>query len=361
MMICNVVGARPNYMKMAPIVLELKARGLPQVLLHTGQHYDDNMSAVFFTELGMPEPDVHLGVGSGTHTRQTAAIMIAFEEACRTHRPDLIIVGGDVNSTLAVALVGAKLLIPVAHVESGLRSFDRTMPEEINRILTDHVAELLFVTERSGMENLAREGIEARKVHFVGNCMVDTLLKHVSTAVARQPWRDFDLAPAGYAVLTLHRPSNVDDPASLAGLLRAVNEVSRRLPVVFPAHPRTRQRLTDGRMSVAAGVRVCDPLPYLAFLGLMARAKCIMTDSGGIQEEATALDVPCLTLRTTTERPVTLTEGSNRLVGTAPDAIQSAVDDVLAGRWTSGRRPPLWDGLAAARTVDVLEVWARGG
>jgi UDP-N-acetylglucosamine 2-epimerase (non-hydrolysing) len=358
--ICNVVGARPNFMKMAPIVLELIGRGLDQVLVHTGQHYDANMSDVFFEELGMPRPDVHLGVGSDTHARQTAAVMVGIETVCKEHKPGLLVVAGDVNSTVAASLVATKLGIPVAHVEAGLRSGDRTMPEEINRVVTDHISDLLFASEPSGVENLRREGVPAGWVHLVGNCMVDTLLKHVDAAVARAPWEAMEAEPGGYALLTLHRPSNVDEDAPLRALMGVLGRVAGRLPVLFPVHPRTRARIAASGIAPPAGLRLTEPLPYLSFLGLMARARLVLTDSGGIQEETTALGVPCLTLRENTERPVTVTSGTNRLVGSDPAKIEAAVEEILGGRWPAGRRPETWDGHAARRIVDVITAWRPG-
>jgi len=358
-MIWCVVGARPNFTKIAPVFLELRRRGLDHSLIHTGQHYDANMSRVFFDELGLPEPDRDLGVGSDTHARQTARIMTALEELCQQRRPDLIVVGGDVNSTLASALVAGKELIPLAHVEAGLRSFDRTMPEEINRIVTDHLSDFLFTTEESGNRNLEREGMLPERVHFVGNCMVDTLLRHVDAAVRAKPWEGFGVGPGQYALLTLHRPSNVDEQETLTHLLGVINEVSRRLPVLFPVHPRTRQHLLQWKAMVAPGLKLLEPLPYLVFLGLMARASFVLTDSGGIQEETTALQVPCLTLRRNTERPITLTAGTNRLVGTDSQKIIQAVEEISGHRWTSGKVPPLWDGKAGERIVDILERWIR--
>lgn len=352
--ICNVVGARPNFMKMAPVVLELMARGFDQLLVHTGQHYDANMSDVFFDELGMPRPDVHLGVGSDSHARQTAAVMVGFEAVCREHNPDLVVVAGDVNSTVAASLVATKLHIAVAHVEAGLRSGDRTMPEEINRVVTDHISDLLFASEPSGVENLRREGIPDHRIHLVGNCMVDTLLKHVDAATALAPWEQQGVAPGEYALLTLHRPSNVDDNGPLQALLEVLGRVAGRVPILFPVHPRTRARMAAAGIEPPPGMRLTEPLPYLAFLGLMAKARLVLTDSGGIQEETTALAVPCLTLRENTERPITVTGGTNRLVGNDPAAIESSVSEILAGRWPTGRRPDTWDGHAARRIVDVI-------
>jgi len=351
--ILSVVGARPNFMKMAPVVEQILQRGIPHLFVHTGQHYDENMSRVFFDQLGMPRPDVDLEVGSDTHARQTARIMTAFEEVCREHRPDIVLVGGDVNSTAAVALVSAKEGIALGHVESGLRSFDRSMPEEINRVVTDHLSTYLFTTEESADANLAREGIAPERVHRVGNCMVDTLLKHVRTAVERAPWTGLGLDPAAYALLTLHRPSNVDDDAALASVMQAISSVSSRIPILFPVHPRTRRRLESGGIPIGNGIRLCEPLPYLAFLGLMAKSRFVLTDSGGIQEETTALGVPCLTLRRNTERPVTVTHGTNRLA-TTPEEIQAGADEILAGHWRTGESVPLWDGRASERIVDVL-------
>lgn len=364
MLVLCVVGARPNFMKMSPVVSELARRGIPHLLVHTGQHYDARMSQVFFDELGMPAPEVDLGVGSDSHARQTARIMVLFEELCLERKPTLILVAGDVNSTIAASLVAAKLGIAVGHVEAGLRSFDRTMPEEVNRVLTDHLSDLLFTTEESGNENLRREGIGEDKIRFVGNCMVDTLDRHAARAVAAAPWEKLGFEPGSYSLLTLHRPSNVDDDATLRPILEAVREVSRRLPVLFPVHPRTAQRIDGLGLQEDDSLRLLEPLPYLAFLGLMARARLVLTDSGGIQEETTALGVPCLTLRWNTERPVTLTAGTNRLVGNDPEAIRRAADEILAGSAAglatgAPARPPLWDGRAAERIVDAIESTAR--
>jgi UDP-N-acetylglucosamine 2-epimerase (non-hydrolysing) len=355
-MICTVVGARPNFIKMAPVVLELRRRGLAQVFVHTGQHYDEHMSAVFFDDLGMPQPDVHLGVGSGSHAEQTARILLAFEGVCRVHQPALIVVAGDVNSTLACALAAAKLFIPVAHVEAGLRSFDRSMPEEINRVLTDHLSDLLFTTEPSGQTNLWREGIAEDKIHFVGNTMIDSLRAHLETALHREPWRKFHLQPGHYGVVTFHRPANVDDAVMRYELAGALREIGLRLPLVFPVHPRTLAK-GGGVWAGIAGLIPVEPLGYLDFLGLTARAQVVITDSGGIQEETTALGVRCVTVRPNTERPVTLTQGTNQLVPPETRAIVAAVTQPIE-RATS--IPELWDGHAAARVVDVLEGWLKG-
>lgn len=355
MLVCNVVGARSNFMKVAPVVLEMKRRGMPCLLVHTGQHFDKLMSDEFLNRLGLPKPEISLGAGSDGHVRQTARIMIAFEEICEQHRPDLVVVGGDVNSTLAVALVAAKKQIPLAHVEAGLRSFDRSTPEEINRVATDHLAKLLFTTEESANDNLRREGILEEQIYFVGNCIADTLLKHVDMAVKRLPWRDFGMTPGGYALLTLQHPSNVDDLAMLRSLMETINEVSGNLPIIFPVHPRTRSRLAWWKIQVARSVFLFEPFSYLSFLGLMARARCVLTDSGGIQEGATVLNVPCLTLRLNTERPITVTSGTNHLVGTDPQKIRERFGEVLAGSLPSAKGPPLWDGQAGRRIVDIIE------
>ncbi|NQT89895.1 MAG: UDP-N-acetylglucosamine 2-epimerase (non-hydrolyzing) [Candidatus Omnitrophica bacterium] len=358
MLICNVVGARPNFMKMSPVIDAVKKKGFGQFLVHTGQHYDDNMSKVFFKELGLPKPDVHLGVGSDTHARQVGRIMIAFEDACLKKKPDLVVVGGDVNSTLGAALVAAKLHIPLAHVEAGLRSFDRTMPEEINRIVADQLSTLLFTTEKSGNENLEREGVAKERIHFVGNCMVDTLLRYLDKATGLCPWKKYGVEPGGYAVLTLHRPINVDSPKALKLILDIINKVSHDLPVIFSVHPRTKQHLMEQKIETSRSVQICEPLPYYEFIGLMAKARCILTDSGGIQEEATVVKVPCLTLRENTERPVTVSSGTNRVVGTDSKVICEAIDAILAGKWQAGRRPPLWDGKSGLRIADAIEAWA---
>lgn len=359
MLICCVVGARPNMMKIAPIVRELGKRGIPNLLVHTGQHYDKNMSEVFFEELGLPEPEVYLGVGSDTPARQIARIMMGIEDICRERAPTLVVVGGDVNSTLAAALAAAKAQIPVAHVEAGLRSFDRTMPEEINRLLVDQLSDLLFTTEESANRNLRREGFSERQILFVGNCMVDTLLRLLDLAISAQPWESWGLTPRGYALLTLHRPSNVDNPLTLQSIMDTVNGISEIVPVVFPVHPRTQRQIQRGEIRIAPTVRRIPPLPYLSFVGLMAMAKLVLTDSGGVQEETTVLNVPCLTLRWNTERPVTLQHGTNCLVGTSKARILAAVDKVLDGQWVRAERPPLWDGHAGERIVEHLQRWAE--
>ena len=346
-------------MKIAPISKALRARvgRFHSEIVHTGQHYDEEMSKVFFEELSIPRPDVDLNVGSASHARQTAAIMEAFEPVLLEKQPHLVVVVGDVNSTIACALVAVKLGVRVAHVEAGLRSFDRTMPEEVNRVLTDQLSDLLFTTERVAGDNLNREGVAAAKIHFVGNVMIDTLLAHRDRArKLRVPEQRRLEGP--YGVLTLHRPSNVDDADTLERLMNAVARISSDVPIVFPVHPRTKPVLE--RSGVAAGLlrrgrlQVTEPLSYLEFLGLMDRATVVLTDSGGMQEETTVLGVPCLTLRENTERPVTVTDGTNRIVGTDPDRIVAGWLQVQAGRH-DGRVPELWDGHAAERIVDLLE------
>ena len=342
-----VVGARPNYMKAAPILRALAALGQPARLVHTGQHYDFALDGRFFDELQMPKPEVNLEVGSGSHAVQTAEIMRRFEPVLRETRPRCVVVVGDVNSTLACALVAAKEGVEVAHVEAGLRSQDRTMPEEINRILTDQLADLHFVTERSAAANLAREGIDAARVHFTGNVMIDTLLACLPRAVPPEA----ALRARGYALLTMHRPSNVDDPDVLRRLLGAMAQVAERLPVVFPVQPRAAARI--GALP-AGQLQLRPPAGYFAMLGLMREAKLVLTDSGGIQEETTALGVPCLTLRENTERPVTVEQGTNTLVGSDPVRILRAVDEVLRTGGKRGARPELWDGHAGERIAAVL-------
>lgn len=353
-------------MKIAPIVAELRrADGeFKSTLVHTGQHYDDSLSRVFFEELGIPRPDVNLEVGSGTHAQQTAAVMAAFEPVLAAHRPDLLIVVGDVNSTLACALVASKLGVPVAHVEAGLRSFDRSMPEEINRVLTDQISDLLFTTEAGAEANLRREGIDPAKVHFVGNVMIDTLMAHRERAIARDVPRQLGLARREYGLLTLHRPSNVDDDSTFDRLFEGIAAVAGDVPLVFPVHPRTRPAIARSARAdalVRAGaLRPVDPLGYIEFLGLMEASRVVLTDSGGVQEETTILGIPCLTLRDNTERPVTISDGTNRLVGRDParivDAWRRVADDP-----PQARVPPLWDGGAARRIVDVLLSRRRGG
>jgi UDP-N-acetylglucosamine 2-epimerase (non-hydrolysing) len=359
--ILHVVGARPNFMKIAPVLDACGRRpGLASTLVHTGQHYDEKMSRLFFEELGIPRPDVDLEVGSGSQAAQTALILQRIEPLLVERRPDLVLVVGDVNSTVACGLAAVKLGIPLAHVEAGLRSFDRSMPEEINRLVTDAISDLLFVTEQSGMDNLAREGVAAGKVHFVGNVMIDTLLKHRASAARSDVVRRLGLEPGAYAVLTLHRPANVDDPATFSRLLEPIAELSRDLPVVFPVHPRSRAALASATsVTKTADLRPIEPLGYLDFLKLTSDARIVLTDSGGIQEETTILGVPCVTLRDNTERPVTITHGTNVLAGTKPEGIREAIGRALARAGAPVAPPPLWDGKAAERIADVLEGYGR--
>jgi UDP-N-acetylglucosamine 2-epimerase (non-hydrolysing) len=351
-----VAGARPNFMKVAPLLHEIERRGtLEAFLVHTGQHYDAAMSDGFFRDLGIRKPDANLEVGSASHAVQTAEVMRRFEPVVDRVQPSCVVVVGDVNSTLACSLVAAKKGVPVVHVEAGLRSFDRAMPEEINRLLTDAVSHWLFVSEPSGERNLRAEGVDPKQIHFVGNVMIDTLRAQLERARTLDTLGRLGLAPRGYAVLTLHRPSNVDDPAKLGALFDVLEEIHARLPVVFPVHPRTAETIRTKLGGRALALRTTEPLGYLDFLRLTADARLVLTDSGGIQEETTALCVPCLTLRDNTERPVTVEQGTNRIVGNDPHAIRSEVAKILDGEPRGGRVPELWDGRAAARIVDVLE------
>jgi len=356
MRLIQVVGARPNFMKIAPLWRAIAKRGFAtQKLVHTGQHYDAAMSDVFFADLAMPAPDVFLGVGSGSHGEQTAAVLVEMEKLLERERPDLLIVAGDVNSTLASALAAVKLGIPVAHVEAGLRSGDRTMPEEINRLLTDQVGDLLFTPSPDADAHLAREGIPPEKIHLVGNAMIDSLLEHLEAARRSDVLARLGLKPREYALLTLHRPSNVDDREHLEPLLRAVGELAALKPVLFPAHPRTRKRMAELGIDAPAGLRLMEPLGYLEFLALTDSAAAVLTDSGGLQEETTVLGVPCLTLRENTERPITIEQGTNLLVGLNPDRIVEEGRKALRGEGKRGRVPELWDGKAAARMAKVIE------
>lgn len=379
MKIVLVAGARPNFMKIAPLMAAFGARPeISPVLVHTGQHYDRVMSDLFFRELGIPEPDVNLGVGSASHAVQTAEIMRTFEPVVEAEKPDAVLVVGDVNSTIACGLVAVKMGAKLIHVEAGLRSFDRTMPEEINRLLTDAISDLLFCSEPSGVENLRREGVPEGKIHFVGNVMIDTLLMNRGKAEGSGILETLGVdGGQPYAVVTLHRPSNVDDPALLGRIMAALDEVGREMRVVFPVHPRTRAMLGNGRGSLNAafctqeagkavggqncnketpsGLTLIDPLGYLDFLKLIAHARVVLTDSGGIQEETTILGTPCLTLRDNTERPVTVEMGTNRLVGSDPGRILAAWREVIAEAGCQRPvQPPLWDGRAAQRIADIL-------
>lgn len=357
-----VAGARPNFVKVAPILraLEARAPSIDRRLVHTGQHYDAGMSDVFFEQLGIPAPHVHLNVGSGTHGAQTARVLAAFEEylLAGAPRPRGVVVVGDVNSTLACALAGVKLLIPVAHVEAGLRSFDRTMPEEINRLATDAIADLLLTSEPSGEANLRHEGIPGERIHFVGNVMIDSLVRELPAARALGTPASRGLTPGRFALVTLHRPSNVDGAERLDRLVGFLERMAARIPTVFPAHPRTRASLERfglmDRVGAARGLALLDPLGYRENLGLMADAALVVTDSGGMQEETTYLGVPCLTLRPGTERPVTATEGTNTIVGEDLGRAEELVNEILAGRYKKGGAVHGWDGRAAERVADVL-------
>ena len=365
-----VVGARPNFMKIAPVIRAMKSHSVPVPvrLLHTGQHYDPQMNSQYFEALGIPNPDINLNVGSASHAVQTAEIMRRFEPVLDRERPAAVLVVGDVNSTLACSLVAIKKSVAVIHVEAGLRSFDRTMPEEINRVLTDQISDLLFITEKSARENLLREGIPESRIHFVGNVMIDTLRYNLKRAVpAAQTLSQYgapaDWAQKGFAVLTLHRPSNVDDTGTLRSLLGAIREVGQRLPVVFPMHPRTRANIEQrglGSVLEPQSILHVPPLGYLEMVGLMQAARLVLTDSGGIQEETTALGVPCVTLRENTERPITVDEGTNTVVGQKPSRILSVVDDILRTGGKAGRTPDLWDGRASQRIAAVLREWLDG-
>lgn len=350
MKIVHVVGARPNFMKLAPVFGALRNRpNISQTLVHTGQHYDVKMSDVFFQQLGIPAPDVNLAVGSGSHAKQTADIMVRFEAAVLECKPDLVLVYGDVNSTVAATLVCAKLGVRVGHVEAGLRSFDRTMPEEINRLVTDQLADILFTPSEDGDENLRKEGITAEKICRVGNVMIDSLVRLLPEA-RKIPQNGL---PARFALVTLHRPANVDDGATLKGILESLLEVNRDLSVVFPAHPRTRQRIAEFGLN-ASQLRIVDPQPYVDFLALQMRSTVVITDSGGIQEETTYLGVPCLTMRENTERPITVTQGTNVLVGRDAKKLQGELSRVLSGQAKKGTVPALWDGNAGDRIADIV-------
>lgn len=352
MKIIHVVGARPNFMKAAPVYTACTKYEINQLLVHTGQHYDKNMSDVFFQQLGLPQPDLNLEVGSASHAEQTATVMIRFEKVLLEHRPDWVMVYGDINSTVAAALTSAKLLIPVAHVEAGLRSFDRRMPEEINRLLTDQIASLLFTPSQDGNENLRREGIACDKIKLVGNVMIDTLIKFLPLT------QEVSLAnyPNNYILVTLHRPSNVDDETTLQQIITTLKSISQRIPLIFPIHPRTRQRLVNMSINLedAPQLHLTEPLSYLEFLALEQKARAVITDSGGIQEETTYLGVPCFTLRENTERPITLEIGSNKLIGFNYPRLEHEIEIILTGQAKAFSVPPLWDGHAAERIAEIM-------
>ena len=364
MKIINVVGAIPNFMKIAPLMAEYtKYNQIEPLLVHTGQHYDEKMSDLFFRQLGIPEPDINLGIGSGSHAVQTAAIMTAFEPVCIEHKPDAVLVVGDVNSTIACGLVAVKLGIKLIHVEAGLRSGDRSMPEEINRVLTDSIADMLFCTEQSGVDNLLAEGVSEERIHMVGHVMIDTLLKNLKKAkvsnIHNELYKQFNIdCSKGYAVLTMHRPSNVDDPVTFGRILDALEVIQKDMPIIFPMHPRTRKNIAGtglgNRVDDMANLHLLDPIGYLDFLKLTSNAKLVLTDSGGIQEETTVLKIPCLTLRENTERPITADIGSNQIVGTETQDILDAYARLKDGSFRESQIPPLWDGNAAQRIVKIL-------
>jgi UDP-N-acetylglucosamine 2-epimerase (non-hydrolysing) len=346
-----VAAARPNFMKVGPVLQALRGRASVE-LIHTGQHYDHAMSQAFFADLGLPEPDINLGVGSGSHAEQMAGVMTAFERRLSESPSDAVVVVGDVNSTLATALVAAKLQVPIAHVEAGLRSRDWSMPEEVNRVLTDRLSAWLFTPSEDGDVNLLAEGIEKDRIFMVGNVMIDTLLEHVAEARTRAPHLRESLGLSeNYAMLTLHRPSNVDEMDQLMRLLGAIGEIGKECPVIFPVHPRTRAQLAE--RGLPPSIHVVDPYGYIDFLGLLSSARLALTDSGGIQEETSVLGIPCLTLRHNTERPITVELGTNRIVGTDPDIILAAATDALSRSW-SPAEIPLWDGMAGQRIADIL-------
>lgn len=352
MHVLHVVGARPNFMKVAPVISALaQYSSIHQTLVHTGQHYDSNMSDVFFRQLGIPEPDINLEVGSGSHASQTAQIMMRFEAHVEHLKPDLVLVYGDVNSTVAATLVCTKLLVPVGHVEAGLRSRDRTMPEEINRLVTDQLSNMLFTPSEDGNENLLHEGIAEERIHFVGNVMIDTLLRLLPKADGIELG-----VPDHYALVTLHRPSNVDSPTMLPQIMDALCAISQAIPVIFPIHPRTRQRLQEFGIHTPQNsrFRLLEPVGYLEFLSLQKRATAIITDSGGIQEEATLLGVPCLTLRENTERPITVSLGTNILIGRDMERLKAEMERIMAGGGKQGQIPPLWDGHASKRIANII-------
>ena len=353
-----VVGARPNFMKMAPLYSEIKKRNLPVLLLHTGQHYDKEMSKVFFDDLGMPEPDIYLGVGSASHAKQTAKIMIDFEEICIKEKPAIVVVAGDVNSTIACALVATKLSIPVGHVEAGLRSFDMDMPEEINRILTDRISSLLFTPSKDANENLINEGMNKENIKLVGNIMIDSLLNNVEKASTSKIHKKIKIEKENYALITLHRPSNVDYEDSLSRIMNALEIISNDIKIVFPIHPRTANMIEkfglESRINQIPNLVLTKPLGYLDFLALIKHSKVVFTDSGGLQEETTSLGIPCITLRENTERPITIEQGTNVLVGNKAEKITDEWNNIYRNGGKGGRIPELWDGKTSERITDAI-------
>jgi len=355
--IVSVVGARPNFMKMAPLYKEIKNNGYEQILIHTGQHYDENMSKIFFTDLEIPMPDINFNIGSGSHANQTAKIMIKFEEFCLKNKPSLVIVFGDVNSTVACSLVCAKMGIKIAHVESGLRSGDKTMPEEINRIITDQLSDILFTPSIGANNNLLNEGIDASKIFFVGNIMIDSLMNNIVKTKKSNILNELEISSKNYALLTLHRPGNVDKKSTLQSLIEIISIISKDIQIIFPVHPRTHNSFDDKLHEIIneSNIKLCPPLGYIDFIHLMNCSKFVMTDSGGIQEETTALNIPCLTLRENTERPVTIEKGTNTLVKFDANVIKDAVDDILINGGKTGLIPDLWDGKTANRILEVIQ------
>lgn len=357
-----VAGARPNFMKIAPLWRELKKfpSQFSSYVIHTGQHYDYEMSHIFFKNLGLPQPHFHLGVGSASHATQTAKIMVRFEKVVCQQMPDIVVVVGDVNSTLACSLVSAKLKVPLAHVEAGLRSFDREMPEEINRVVADTLSDYLFTTCEDANQNLRREGIPQEKIFFVGNVMIDTLLSLKREAQRRNTWKSFGLKKKGYALLTLHRPENVDKKEVFVNILEAFREIGNHIPIIFPIHPRAAKQVEKFKLrryfssKTNSGIYSFKPLGYIDFLNLMCNSKFVLTDSGGIQEETTVLNIPCLTLRENTERPVTVKQGTNIVVGSDSHRIVKEATRIINGKGKKGKTPPLWEGKAAQRIVKVL-------
>ena len=359
MKIFLIAGARPNFMKIAPIARAFDQQSqLRYKIVHTGQHYDANMSDVFFEELGIRQPDYYLGVGGGTHAQQTAKIMIGFEEICENDRPDLVMVVGDVNSTLACSIVAKKMQIKVAHVEAGLRSFDLSMPEEINRMVTDSISDLFFITEEQGMNNLLKEGKDHGKLHFVGHVMIDNLFyqlkKLETTDTSKFSTTNFKRTHPAYGVVTLHRPSNVDHKETLSIIFEILSKVSETLPLIFPIHPRTRKNMENFNIKPGPGIKLTEPLSYMEFLNLWKDSKLALTDSGGLQEETTALGIPCLTIRDNTERPITVTQGTNELMGTSKEKILNGFEKVMGNSWKTGQRPKFWDGKAAERISEII-------
>jgi UDP-N-acetylglucosamine 2-epimerase (non-hydrolysing) len=359
--ILNVVGARPNFMKIAPIqrIMQRMTNAFEPILVHTGQHYDERMSKLFFDDLELPKPDIYLGVGSGSHAEQTAKIMIEFEKVCETEKPDLVVVVGDVNSTSACSMVASKMWIPIAHVEAGLRSFDRRMPEEINRIITDALSEYLFITEKSAIANLTKEAVPRDKIHFVGNVMIDSLIYHLNKETNSDILAELNLKAKDYALVTLHRPSNVDDLESFTKIISAFKEIQEKVPIVFPIHPRTQKNIDKlglrDEISKLENLKLIPPVGYFDFMHLMVNCEFVMTDSGGIQEETTYLGIPCLTLRENTERPITVEIGTNEIVGTDTEKITMLAKKIVDGEWKKGQVPELWDGKAAERIVELLK------